>query len=158
MFENEIRAIVHELTENRNRSVSSMEFVAALIDRWGVHGEQDPRYQLATWEKIKDEVQSIVRGMKRKQEIPESQRSLFDYKHLQSLYVVEVDGDSHVIPLDLMTREQLEAKAAEHRSQGRGHYIHADEIERFIIEQFGTGEAHSQYSGDLEEQMVEDAR
>lgn len=140
MFESEIREIVTDLTGPRDRAVSSMEFVAALIDRWGVHHDQDPRYQLATWEKIKDEVQLIVRGMKRKSEIPTDQRVLFDYSYLQALYVVDAGGMSQVVPLDLMTREQLEAKESEHRAQGRGHYQHADELRRFITQKFDYGD------------------
>jgi hypothetical protein len=53
------------------------------------------------------------------------------YERLQLYYVVTRDGDDVGVPVEELTDQELEAKAATYRSMGAACYRHADEIDRF---------------------------
>lgn len=53
------------------------------------------------------------------------------FEHLQAYYVVERGGEELGIPVDLLSDDELLAKAAHYRKMGAACFAHADDIDRF---------------------------
>ena len=56
------------------------------------------------------------------------------YEKLQRRYIVTRDEAQVGIDVWDLTDDELDAKAHEHRAMGRGHFQHADELDRFRAE------------------------
>lgn len=67
-----------------------------------------------------------------KPEDDEKQMLLVGYEFLRIAYPVERDKERVVVPIDLLTDEELQARAKEFRTQAGSLLRHADEIEEFV--------------------------
>lgn len=56
------------------------------------------------------------------------------YEHLQQYYACERDSERCAVRADMMTDDELQAKAQEYRAMGRTCFEHADEIDRYVAD------------------------
>lgn len=52
------------------------------------------------------------------------------FKHIQSRYAIVVNGETNLVPTNLLTGAQFDQQILQHKKQGLGHYQHAEELIR----------------------------
>ena len=87
-------------------------------------------YLLCARDKIADVVRRCLGKFKPATETDDQLR-LPGFDHLQKAYPVERGGESLLVPVDLLTVEELEARAAEYDAMASGCRAHARELREF---------------------------
>lgn len=67
----------------------------------------------------------------------DSQVVIPGFERLQRAYLTDQDGEQVAISIEKMTHPQLCLKVTELRAMGDGCYLHADELERYIHDNYG---------------------
>lgn len=114
--------------------------VKELIDsQGGIAGMGVPFYSLCANEHI----YRVVKKAVDKYDAPEmgGQMTLKGYECLQQAYTVERDDDRQLVPVALVTSEELLARAGEFRKQAKGLVRHAKEIEKYVAERESSEKA-----------------
>lgn len=134
----EIAKKVWWLEENNGHEIHKSWLIQAILeDHVDVHGEDSDFALCGAREMVRSRVERHFRTVKADDagEAEDPQGILPGYEYLQKRYIVPRNGEQVMVRVGAMTREELMAKAEEHRRMGEGHYRHADEIERFCEEQ-----------------------
>lgn len=111
-----------------------------IVDSWLVqailskHDETDLSdfSKCARLEFVKDEVGRCVRRFKEPEPDELDQLTLPGFRRLQKAYKIEREEQQLIVPIELMSDAELEAKALEHDNMAKGHNVHAREIRRYI--------------------------
>lgn len=106
--------------------------VCAAHDDGLAQNEHAEFWKYGGYKTCREETRRCINRRAGDEESAELQMVFEGFEHLQRYYVVERKGDSVGIPVEQLSDEELQAKAALHRSFGAAHFAHADEIDRFI--------------------------
>ena len=104
-----------------------------------IFGKDRDFYRVCAYQAIRDEVRRHFNRTRAKPEDalqPDRQMVLPGFVRLQQYYAIEEDGEPIERRIDLLTREQLLAKAKELRAMSVGCEEHTRELERYIKERF----------------------
>lgn len=81
---------------------------------------------------VRREVRSVIsKKLGTDEQETSGQLTIEGFKHVQQYYAIERNGIPLVVPVEQMTDEEVEAKAAWHRKCGQAHFEHADELIAF---------------------------
>ena len=136
----DIQSEIGRLVEREaNGSLPKPWLVAQLV---AVHAPRagDPETLYALHFCYSEYVNRYCRNLKAQEDDEEpSADSLFseEYRHIQKRYVIQRDGESCIVAVDYMSAEELDAKAAAHKSSAAGHLEHAQELYAFRVKRFG---------------------
>lgn len=80
----------------------------------------------------RDEVRRCINRRIGDQPGAADRQMVFDgFEQLQRYYMVDRDGDQIGVPVQELTDEEIEGKAATYRSMGAACFAHADELDRY---------------------------
>ena len=133
----DVSRVLTEMEQEGVRAISPDVVTMSVIDSFGVHEQQDARYQDAMVDHVRRTVTSMFNRYKVQAETDDqvdTQLVLPGYERLQQRYLIHEDGQSFAVRTDELTDEQLMVKQAELRNMGAGCFLHADEIQRYIDE------------------------
>lgn len=139
-IQDDVSAVLTEMEKSGVRAISTNAAVQQVIESFGVHNEQDPRYQGAMVEYVHRIVNRMFNRYKVKAETDrevDGQLVLPGYERLQQRYLVREGDESVAVKIQDLTDIQLLEKATELRNMGEGCFLHADEIERYISDRKG---------------------
>lgn len=90
-------------------------------------------HQVLSYAKVRDIVRESVSRYKVKTPDQADRQLLLgpQFEFLQVAYAVKRENEQLVIPISLMTQEEVESKAVELEKMGDGCYRHADELRRY---------------------------
>lgn len=143
MSPKDLDQIAHRLIAEKigNGEIVQMHWaVTELINSQGViAGDGEPFYSLCA----REHVYRIVKKAVDKYDKPESgdgvQMTLEGYDCLQEAYTVQRDNERQLVPVHLVTNEELLARAKEFRKQAQGLMNHAREIEKYVADRGAEG-------------------
>lgn len=133
----DVAAVLTDMEEQGVRAIGPGAVVHDVIASFGVHDDQDPRYQQAMIEHVHRVVNQMINSYKVQPETDDQvdgQLVLPGYQRLQRRYLVKEDGATFAVQVQALKDDQLYEKAAELRNMGEGCFLHADEIERYVEE------------------------
>lgn len=87
--------------------------------------------QRAVREEVRREIAKLVPS---DDEEVNRQMILPGFERLQTYYMIHRNGAQLGLPIELITDDELLAKAEEHGAHALGHKMHADEIRRYVRE------------------------
>jgi hypothetical protein len=96
-----------------------------------IEGSDLPFYRVCAFKHVRDIVKSCVGKYDRKPST-DSQIVLPGFEHLQVAYTVSRDGENVLVPVDLISDEELAMRAAEYDGMAQGCLAHALEIREYI--------------------------
>lgn len=101
-----------------------------------ISGSDAEWYQLCAYEKIRDVVRECTNRYKVKPSLETDQQLLLSsqFEHLQVAYAIKRENEQVVVPVNLLTSNEIETKATELEKMGMGCYEHADELRRYQSE------------------------
>lgn len=138
MSPKDLSKIAHRLISNKIEAGEIVQMnwaVTELINAQGViKGEGKPFYSLCAREYVYSIVKKAVSKYDNFETAAGAQMTLKGYEFLQEAYTVERDNERQLVPVHLVTNDELLARAKEFRKQAQGLLIHADEIEKYVIE------------------------
>jgi hypothetical protein len=116
----------------RGEIVEMQWAVTELISHRGdIGGEGVPFFILCAREHVYRIVKKVVDKYD-KHEDSDQQMTLSGFEYLQCAYTVERENQRKLIPVNLLTDEELLARAKEFRRQSAGMLKHAKEIEDYV--------------------------
>lgn len=127
----EIRKMVQDTVESG--AIGHVQFFTAKImsERDNITGEDADFYTICARETIVGMVKSAVN----KYAEPTSETPILEgFEHLRTAYPVHRGGDHLLVPVNLCTDEELEARAVEFDAAAKGLRKHAKEIRAYIRE------------------------
>lgn len=133
----DVSKVLSEMEAEGIRAISPDAVTMNVIDSFGVHDQQDARYQVAMIDHVRRTVSNMFNRYKVKAEVDEevdTQLVLPGYERLQQRYLIHENGQSFAVRTDELTDEQLITKQSELRNMGAGCFKHADEIGRYMEE------------------------
>jgi hypothetical protein len=106
--------------------------VQELISRQGeITGEDVSFYLLCAHEYVWQLVKKAV-GIYDQPQVDNNQLTLPGYEFMQVGYTVERDGERQLVPVSLLSDDELLARAKEFRKQATSLVNHAEEIEKYV--------------------------
>jgi len=129
---NEIAAKVAWLEEHNGATIHKKWLVGAILgDHEGIEGP-DAEFALCCARfTVEQHVDKYFRTVRQNEEDQMEQDLLPGFERLQKRYICERDGEQMIVKIHDMTDDEIDAKVAQHRLMGDGHYRHADELLRF---------------------------
>jgi len=100
-----------------------------------ISGSDVEWYKRCTKGNVWDAVNAYVRSIKASEDDagPSEQIELFPgYERLQVAYSVERGGIQTIVPVALLTDDEIKSKIEAHERAAKGHEKHADELRRFM--------------------------
>lgn len=147
MTPKELEQIAHRLIANKiaNDEIVQMHWAVSEVinSQGGITGDGVPFYTLCAREHVYRVVKKVVDKYDKREEEDEVQLTLSGFQCLQKAYTVERDEERQLVPLHLLTKEELLARAKEFRRQAHGLITHALEIEQYVADRDAEGEAAS---------------
>lgn len=98
-----------------------------VADHDGIQGEDAEFYRLCAYDAIQ-RVAKRVLGKYEASTTPDAQLIMDGFEHAQRAYPVERNGERVLVPTDLLTAEELEARASEYDRMAAGCRAHAKEL------------------------------
>lgn len=95
-------------------------------------GEDMPFYRACAGAHVADLMRRVVGKYESRPQQTDSQIVLPGFEHLQRAYTVVRDGVNVLVPVQLLTNAELEARANEYDAMARGCRAHAREIRSFV--------------------------
>jgi len=143
MSPKDLDQIAHRLIADKIGSGEIVQMhwaVTELINNQGeIAGGGVPFYSLCA----REHVYRIVKRAVDKYDKPESgdgvQMTLEGYECLQEAYTVEREEERQLVPVHLVTNDELMARAGEFRKQAQGLLNHAREIEKYVSDRGAGG-------------------
>ena len=136
MSPKDINELAHDLIANQLQAGEIVEMrwaVQELINSQGdISGDGVEFYALCAREHIYRVVKRAVDKYENSNSKDHDQLTLEGYECLQKAYTVERDNERKLVPVHLISDEELLARAAEFRRQVDGLKKHAEEIEKYI--------------------------
>jgi len=142
----EIRDVVAADLE-AGREINRGWLVHALLSKHPLGAIKDRDFNvLCRQSAVVDAVREVLRDLKFAERSPEAvsgsgQLPLPGFKHLQRGYPVDRDGDSIIKPIQVMSDEELLAKAEVYETMADGCREHADELRRYVASRSVGGAA-----------------
>lgn len=137
MNEDSITADIHRLVDERIASGIAVHFQwaaqAVLDERPDISGDDAPFYRDCTFKEV---VRLVKRAMGKYDDATDTtpEQLLFPgFKHLVRAYPVERNGDRLLVPLQFLTDDEIEARAAELDKMAMGCRAHARELREFAM-------------------------
>jgi len=97
-----------------------------------ISGSDKDFYVLCAWAHVKTAVRAVVRRYRPEAtEEPDRQIVLPGFDRLQVKYHVERNDESYLVPIDELTDQEIDAKAAEYERMAEGCRLHAAELRRY---------------------------
>jgi hypothetical protein len=138
MTTNDIERQARELITDRIAAGEVVQMhwaVQELINNQGeIIGDGVPFFTLCAKEHIYRVVKKVVDKYDKPTEDGDRQLTLKGYECLQEAYTVERDEERQLVPVSLISDDELIARAREYRVQAEALVKHADEIELFVSE------------------------
>jgi hypothetical protein len=136
MTPNELDRVAHQLIADKIGAGEIVQMhwaVQELISRQGeIMGEGVPFFTLCAREHVYRVVKKVVDKYEKPQFEDQQQLTLEGYECLQQAYTVERDEERQLVPIHLITDDELLARAQEFRRQAGGLMNHANEIETYV--------------------------
>lgn len=105
------------------------EYLAGKSD---ISGGDVPFYRVCALAHVNDVMKRCVGKYDAKPSKADQQLILPGFDHLQKAYTVSRDGAMLLVPVDLLTNEELLARAEEYDAMAKGCRDHAREIREFV--------------------------
>lgn len=136
MIDKEIKKKVAWLEAQNGKELHKGWLINAVIqDHADINGEDADFAICCARLTIRSRVESYFRKIKENEKDPTDEQMIFPgYKRLQKRYIVDRDTELVAVSILDMTDEEIRSKAEEHRKMGAGHYEHADELMRFLMD------------------------
>jgi hypothetical protein len=83
------------------------------------------------WEAVTAYVRSIKASQESDDTAPQMELLFPGYKRLQKVYSVERDGHQMIVPVELLSDDEVDSMIEMHERAAQGHLLHADELRRF---------------------------
>lgn len=126
------------LAYDRSRPLPVREVVRQVVATCFPGSEADPGISYCVWMTVRRLVsRSVTRRFKDPNTGDARQMRFPGFDHLQRAYIVGSGDDSQVVPVELMTAEQLDEMAQYLEAQGYAKFDHAQEIRKYRVQQFG---------------------
>lgn len=103
-----------------------------MADHSAIEGEDADFYLICARHRIKDIVSSTIGKFVPKAQKSDQQLVLDGFEHLQVAYTFQREGRTVLVPVDLCSDFELEARARELDDMSRGCQAHAREIRGYI--------------------------
>lgn len=105
---------------------------AVLSDHQDIHGADRDFYACCTRLEVRNETRRQLNRYRAKAEAePDEQLTLEGFNRLQEYYLVDRDETQVAVRIDNLSDEEIDAKAVEYESMGRGCFEHAQELYRY---------------------------
>src|ERR1044072_1383369 len=132
-LEREVRALIRERVDKGRIASATWATEAVVSQHASISGDDKEWCEVCAYAHIRTVVRRCVQKYK---ELDADEQLLLgdEFKRVQKAYLVERKKKQVIVPITLLTREELEAKVIELRKMGDGCYEHADELGRYIRE------------------------
>ena len=104
--------------------------IVAQKDRFS--GDDADFYLICAHRHVSEIVKECIGKYRPSANRPEAQMVLSGFEHLQKAYPVEREGARVLVPVHLLTDDELEARALEYMEMSKGCIAHAKEIREYI--------------------------
>lgn len=112
-----------------------------IVGKPSIDGDDAEFYRVCTYQKVAEIAKQCI-GKYNARDQPSRQLALPGFEHLQVAYTVERNGAVTVVPINLMTDEELNARAAEYDAMAKGCRDHAREIRGYITKRAAANDNH----------------
>lgn len=107
--------------------------ILAMKDK--IEGDDADFYIACGVDSIKDIVKRCIGDYKPKAELVTDAQIVMDgFDHMQKAYTVNRDGEQVLVPVDMLTAEEIEARARELEAMAKGCVAHARELRAYAAE------------------------
>jgi hypothetical protein len=96
-----------------------------------VEGDDLPFYRVCAIAHVNEVMKQVVGKYDSKKERADSQLVFPGFSHMQKAYTVQRDGIRLLVPVSLLTDEEIEARAAQYDEMAQGCRDHARELREF---------------------------
>lgn len=140
VIDTEVATFIAAAVEQRHPVHTNWVVHSLVLQHQEIRGADAAWYLTCAYGHIRARVRDALRkqGLITEAQHADSQMVLSGWQHLQQSYLVEREEVSQIIPIDLLTEEELLAKAYEYRVMGQGCFAHADELDRYREEKQTT--------------------
>lgn len=132
----EARRHIQEGIDQKLVRVTDWIVTAIVKNHSDVHGADLDFHFICAHGHVRSIVRRVAQEYKETNPVADSQRVLPGFRHFQKGYLVERDGSSVVLSIELMSRDEFLSKAADLRKMAQGCVEHAVEIERYVEDHF----------------------
>jgi hypothetical protein len=135
-----VRETLDRLTQEKKVIKKPWLLHEVLSQKAPPEGRDADFYRMCALATVRDAVDRVVRSAKQLEEDGEgSQPALPGYEFVQPQCCIErEDGDggleSVIVPVDLMTDDEIEGKVAQLQAQARGLTAHAKELAQYLVD------------------------
>ena len=112
-----------------NLTLFTSEFVSS---KSGIRGEDADFYRVCTFKVVQEVASSCIKKFNTKQAKTSIDILLPGFERLQLAYPVMRDGNQMLVPIELMSVEELSQRAEEYEGMAKGCLDHASEIRAYI--------------------------
>ena len=138
MTSNELDKLAHQLIADKIGAGEIVQMhwaVQELISQQGeIIGDGVPFFTFCAREHVYRVIKKAVDKYDQPQSEDHQQLTLEGYECLQEAYTVERDEERQLVPIHLVTDDELLARAKEFRKQSAGLLSHAREIEKYVAD------------------------
>ncbi len=128
----EIRKFVADKIDNKEVVIVGWITTEMLERKSRVEGADAPFYLTCARKFIQDVVRRVIGKYNSSPNAPDSQIVLPGFEYLQQAYTVDRDDVVTLVPVDMLTDQELIARAKEYEEMAKGCRRHAYEIREFV--------------------------
>jgi hypothetical protein len=134
----ELKEMARSVIERKIDSGQEVRMDWAVMEILNQHGKPEGDSKEFWWLCAREHVYRTVKSVVERYnpgkdgEQDDLQQHLEGFQHLQKAYTVERDGDRALVPIDLISADELLARAAEFKRQSKTLRDHAEEIELYV--------------------------
>ena len=143
MSPKDLDQVAHRLIADkiRNGEIVHMPWAVNEIikSQGGIGGDGVPFYSLCAREHVYRLVKKAVGKYDKAED--NAQMPLRGYEYLQEDYTVERGDERQLVPIDLISNEELVKRANEFHKQSKGLEAHAKEIEGYVLDRLSAANA-----------------
>lgn len=131
--EKEVRAVIQKRIDKNLISASDWIAKSVFKNHQDIDGADADWYRVISYDRLRGIVREVVREFKVKpQESPDPQLILPGFSYLQKAYSVTRNEQQCVVPTNLLSETEGQAKVSELRRMGESCFKHAEELERYL--------------------------
>lgn len=130
-IQTEVRKFVQDRIDSG--AITRVEWLTSeyLGSKSRVEGDDLPFYQTCALAHVNEVVKRVVGKFDPKRSKADDQLILPGFAHMQKAYTVQRDGMQLLVPVHLLTDEELDARASEYEAMAHGLRDHARELRQF---------------------------
>lgn len=131
-LEKEVREIIRRRVDSGQVAAATWLTQNIVGQHEDIEGSDAEWYQLCAYAHIRSVVRRCVQQYKESPEMVDQQMLLSDmFKRVQKAYCIEREKEQVVVPIGLLSGDELDSKIESLRKMGDGCYEHADELIRY---------------------------